>query len=213
MKRILILFGLTVLFACKPEVYLGPLDSPVGNWRSAESIYYFNGETVYQNNSCEYSAISFYKDSLCCIEGRKGTFKYYMSEVEDSLVVDSVAWHIEELTGKFLKLDYLEDLRWKDRVAEDGTSESLENDLSGGAGSGTESAPDESSKGDSEKGPIVLPVQYEGVSIVSDGNGSYMYSDLEGKDVPCRYISHTDENGNLVIDCWFDSRHDTYKPF
>ena len=58
MKRILILV-IVVLASCKPEVYLGPLESPVGNWRSSESIYYFNGEIVGQNNSCEYSAISF----------------------------------------------------------------------------------------------------------------------------------------------------------
>lgn len=188
MKKVIFAFtaALVLSAACKPKVYLGPLDSPVGNWRSSESIYYFNEKTVWQDNSGEYSAISFYKDSLCCIEGRKGAFIYYMSEVDDSLVVDSVAWHIEELTGRFLKLDYLEDLRWKSKAAEEGSS---------------------------EKEPIVLPVQYEGMTIVSDGNGGYMYSGLEGKDIPCRYISHTDENGDLVIDCWFDSRHDTYKPF
>lgn len=188
MKKVIFAFAAALVLsaACKPKVYLGPLDSPVGNWRSSESIYYFNEKTVWQDNSCEYSAISFYKDSLCCIEGRKGAFRYYMSEVDDSLVVDSVAWHIEELTGRLLKLDYLEDLRWKSKAAEEGSS---------------------------EKEPIVLPVQYEGMTIVSDGNGGYMYSGLEGKDIPCRYISHTDENGDLVIDCWFDSRHDTYKPF
>lgn len=208
MKKVIFAFAVALVLsaACKPKVYLGPLDSPVGNWRSSESIYYFNEKTVWQDNSCEYSAISFYKDSLCCIEGRKGAFKYYMSEVDDSLVVDSVVWHIEELTGRLLKLDYLEDLRWKSKAAEEGTDD-------GSSGSGTEAASDKSSEGDSKKEPIVLPIQYEGMTIVSDGNGGYMYSGLEGKDIPCRYISHTDENGDLVIDCWFDSRHDTYKPF
>ena len=202
MKKMIFAFATALVLSasCKPETYLGPLDSPVGNWRSSESIYYFNEKTVWQDNSCEYSAISFYKDSLCCIEGRKGTFRYYMSEVDDSLVVDSVAWHIEELTGRFLKLDYLEDLRWKSKAAEEGTHESS-----------SDSATETASDNDAET--IVLPVQYEGMTIVSDGNGGYMYSGLEGKDIPCRYISHTDENGDLVIDCWFDSRHDTYKPF
>ncbi len=210
MKKVILasVLALALSAACKPEVYLGELDSPIGNWKSSESIYYFNGEIVFQNNECEYSAISFYKDSLCCIEGRKGAFEYYMSEVDDSLVVDSVAWHIEELTGRFLKLDYLKDLRWKKGGAgEDSTGNGS------GIGDGTETASVESPDGDSGNGPIVLPVQYEGVTIVSDGNGGYMYSSTEGKDIPCRYISHTDENGNLVIDCWFDSRHDTYKPF
>ena len=195
MKKVIFAFAVAMILsvACKPKVYLGPLDSPIGNWRSSESIYYFNEKTVWQDNSCEYSAISFYKDSLCCIEGRKGAFKYYMSEVDDSLVVDSIAWHIEELTGRFLKLDYLEDLRWKSEAAEEGT--------------------DDGSSSNGTKEPIVLPVQYEGMTIVSDGKKGYMYSDAEGNDIPCRYISHTDENGDLVIDCWFDSRHDTYKPF
>ena len=202
MKKVMFFAALILAAACGPKTYLGKLDSPVGNWKSSESIYYFNGEIIFQNTECEYSAISFYKDSLCCIEGRKGAFKYYMSEVDDSLVVDSVAWHIEELTGRFLKLNYLEDLRWK--KAETGED-------SPGIVDGTASV--ESSGSDSETDPIVLPVQYEGVTIVSDGNGGYMYSSTEGKDIPCRYISHTDENGNLVIDCWFDSRHDTYTPF
>ena len=160
MKRILILV-IVVLASCKPEVYLGPLESPVGNWRSSESIYYFNGEIVGQNNSCEYSAISFYKDSLCCMEGVKGAFIYHMSETGDSLIVDSLAWHIEELTGRFMKLEYLEDF-------------------------GT---------------------------IVSDGKGGYMYSGTDGKDIPCRYYEHIEEDGTQITDWWFDSRHDTYKPF
>ena len=50
-----------------------------------------------------------------------------MSETGDSLVIDSVAWHIEEMSGRLLKLDYLEDLRAKtedtessDEVADNG---------------------------------------------------------------------------------------------
>ena len=196
MKKLI--FTLAVVLAlsaaCKPKEYLGPLASPLGNWHSSESIYYFNGETVYQNNSCEYSAISFYKDSLCCIEGRKGTFQYYMSETGDSLVIDSVAWHIKEMTGRLLKLDYLEDLRAKtedtessDEVADNGAEE--------------------------DEGPIMLPVEYKGVTIDSDGAEGYMYTNSEGKEIPCRYVGHDGEDGILIIDCWFDSRSDAYKPF
>jgi len=185
MKRILIL-AIVVLASCKPEVYLGPLESPVGNWRSSESIYYFNGEIVGQNNSCEYSAISFYKDSLCCMEGVKGAFAYHMSETGDSLIVDSLAWHIEELTGRFMKLEYLEDFR------------------TGGTVIDTE---------ESEEEFIQTPLEYKGKTIVSDGKGGYMYTGTDGKDIPCRYYEHTEEDGTQIIDWWFDSRHDTYKPF
>ena len=105
MKRFLILIGLISLFACKPEVYLGPLDSPIGNWQGVISKYYFNGEYVYEAPGCTYSAISFYKDSLCCIEGVKGAFKW--NYTSDSLIVDTTVWRVSELTGKMMNLDYL----------------------------------------------------------------------------------------------------------
>ena len=105
MRRILILIGLIALASCKPEVYLGPLDSPVGNWQGVVSKYYFNGEYIYEAPGCTYSAISFYKDSLCCIEGIKGTFKWTFSE--DSLVVDSTIWKVIDLSGRKMDLDYL----------------------------------------------------------------------------------------------------------
>ena len=52
MKKTIFAFtlALTLGLSCKPEVYLGPLDNPMGNWKSSESIYYFNGETVYQKD-------------------------------------------------------------------------------------------------------------------------------------------------------------------
>ncbi len=202
MKKSIFAFtlALTLGLSCKPEVYLGPLDNPMGNWKSSESIYYFNGETVYQNNTCEYSAISFYRDSLCCIEGRKGIFNYYMSEPGGTLTVDSLVWQIEELTGRFLKLSYLEDLRAD--ASENGSSE--------------ESPDTDSSQTEEEtdvQGPVQLPVEYNGVTIESDGNGGYTYTGAAGKKFPCRYVSHTEEDGTVVIDCWFDFRLDTYRPF
>ena len=196
MKRSVILsaIALICIVACKPKQYLGPLDSPLGNWKSSESIYYFNGETVWQNDTCEYTAISFYKDSLCCIEGRKGTFEYHMSDEGDMLTVDSLVWEIEELTGRFLKLQYVEDLRMEE------------------AGIPAEGEDDGDSE-DADADPITLPVDYKGMSIVSDGNGGYMYLGRDGKPVPCRYIAHPEEDGTFTVDCWFDSRHDTYRPF
>lgn len=93
------------MVSCKPEVYLGPLDSPLGNWKSEASKYYFNGENVYENSLCTYSAISFYKDSLCCIEGVKGAFVWTLEN--DNLVVDTLVWKVVEMTGANLALDYL----------------------------------------------------------------------------------------------------------
>ena len=105
MRRILILIGLIALASCKPEVYLGPLDSPVGNWQGVVSKYYFNGEYIYEAPGCTYSAISFYKDTLCCIEGIKGAFKWTYSS--DTLIVDTTVWRVAELTGRMMNLDYL----------------------------------------------------------------------------------------------------------
>lgn len=105
MKRILILLGILAIASCKPEVYLGPLDSPLGNWKGMVSKYYFDGEYVYEAPGCTYSAISFYKDSLCCIEGVKGTFKWTYSG--DSLVVDSTIWKVTDLSGKMMVMDYI----------------------------------------------------------------------------------------------------------
>ena len=38
--------------SCKPDVYTGPLDSPVGNWMGIRSQYLFNGEQVADIDSC-----------------------------------------------------------------------------------------------------------------------------------------------------------------
>lgn len=206
MKKVMFLAALLLAAACGPKTYLGELDSPVGNWKSSESIYYFNGEIVFQNNACEYSAISFYQDSLCCIEGRKGAFQYYVSS--DSLVVDSVAWHIEEMTGRFLKLQYLEDFRLKEAPEDDSSVPSPSSEQSARQ---TGVSPDNEETTDD--GPVKLPVEYKGMTIISDGKDGYAYSGTSGVLVPCRYYGHTEEDGSLIIDCWFDSRHDTYKPF
>lgn len=99
-----------VAVSCKPEVYTGPLDSPVGNWRGTWSEYFFNSEMVGDlANASEYSAISFYEDSLCCIEGVKGAFHYKYSG--DSLTIDSTSvWVVEELYGNRMTLRHLEEL-------------------------------------------------------------------------------------------------------
>lgn len=107
MKKSYIIIAIVaaLIVGCKPALYTGPLDSPLGNWRSSESRYFFAGEEVFQDDSCMFSAISFYKDSLCCMEGMKGTFRWEHSG--DSLVVDSTIWRVTALTGQRMALDYL----------------------------------------------------------------------------------------------------------
>ena len=105
MKKLLILFSLLTLASCGPKTYLGPLDSPEGSWKGIVSKYYFNGEYVYEAPGCTYSAISFYADSLCCIEGIKGAFNWTYSS--DSLVVDTTIWRAAELSGRLMTLEYI----------------------------------------------------------------------------------------------------------
>ena len=111
MKRILYVCIALALVSCKPEAYTGPLDSPVGNWKGVWSEFYFDSELVGDlSNVCEYSAISFYKDSLCCIEGVKGAFHY--SFKEDLLVIDSTSvWSVDELYGDHMVIRHLKDLK------------------------------------------------------------------------------------------------------
>ena len=96
------------LAACKPEAYTGPLDSPVGNWDGVYTDYYFNGEMVGEAEDCQYSAISFYKDGLCCIEGVKGAFPYNYDQAFDLLTIDNTTWSVCTLTGAEMVLQYIE---------------------------------------------------------------------------------------------------------
>ena len=93
MKRLITgILAAAALIACKPETYTGPLDSPIGSWDGVKAEYYFNGELVGQVEECQYSAISFYKEGLCCIEGVKGTFPYTYEHSSGTLVIDNTIW-------------------------------------------------------------------------------------------------------------------------
>ena len=105
MKRLLITTAILAFVGCGPKEYLGPLDSPLGNWEGKDSKYYFAGEYVYEDQKCTYSAISFYQDSLCCIEGVKGAFKWTYDE--STLVVDSTSWNVVDLSGQMMALDFI----------------------------------------------------------------------------------------------------------
>ena len=58
MKKILyIALSVALFFACKPEAYNGPLDTPVGNWQQAGCDYYFNGENVGDADSSDRKSV------------------------------------------------------------------------------------------------------------------------------------------------------------
>ena len=115
MRRFIIsILAAVSLAACKPEAYTGPLDSPVGSWDGVKAEYYFNGDLVGETDVCEYTAISFYQDGLCCIEGIKGSFPYTYDHSSGILVIENTIWTIPTLTGaemvlKYLETTYLED--------------------------------------------------------------------------------------------------------
>ena len=194
MKRILILLGILALASCKPETYLGPLDSPLGNWKGVVSKYYFNGENVYEAPGCTYSAISFYKDSLCCIEGVKGAFKWTYSG--DSLVVDTTVWKVTELSGRIMNLDYL-------GIIEKPAAEPDEEVAVTGDGSTDDETPIPTD-------PVTFA--YQGQTIETDGS-KYWYMNADGKTVPCFPLNETAEDGSETILCWWDTRSDYYNPF
>ena len=113
-KLITTILAAVSLVACKPETYTGPLDSPVGNWDGVKAEYYFNGEMVGETDECQYSAISFYKDGLCCIEGVKGSFPYSYDDTSGRLAVDNTIWSVNTLTGAEMVLEYLETIYTED---------------------------------------------------------------------------------------------------
>ena len=187
MRKLLTSLTLLTLAACGPKTYLGPLDSPVGNWKEAVSKYYFNGENVYEAQSCTYSATSFYKDSLCCIQGVKGTFKWTYSG--DSLVVDSTIWKVTDLSGRKMDLDYLGMIE-----------KSVTNPDENVAAAGEETQEPQS------------PIEYKGKTIETDGQ-KHWYLNAEGRSVPCFPVNETAEDGSSTVVCWWDTRSDSYNPF
>ena len=197
--------------ACEPEAYTGPLDSPVGNWDGIQSEYYFDGELVGEAEGCQYSAISFYKDGLCCIEGVKGAFPYTYDPASGQLTVDKVVWSVKTLTGAEMVLEYIETL-YPDPV-----EPAEAQDDSPSEGEGTDEDTDEGSDEGEEVGPkpdsngVILPAEYKGKTINADSNG-YYYEAGENDRVYCFFFGARDEEGTLTIDFWYDSHVDYFIP-
>lgn len=202
--------------ACKPEVYTGPLDSPVGNWEGVHTDYYFDGEMVGEAEACQYSAISFYKDGLCCIEGIKGAFPYTYDPTFSRLTVDNIIWAVTKLTGAEMVLEYIETIFPEPIAPAEAQDESAEGNPENGEG--TEGDEGNGSDGDEEEsGPqpdkngIILPVEYKGKTIEADSNG-YYYETAGQERVYCNFYGGRDEAGILVIDFWYDNHIDTFIP-
>lgn len=108
MKRFAIILSVLLLAACKPDAYLGPLDSPVGNWEGYKGEFYFNGEKVAELDSCSIKAISFYKQGFCCIENVKGAFPYTYDHASGDLQIDSTRWNVPTLTGAEMVMEFID---------------------------------------------------------------------------------------------------------
>ena len=108
MKRFIYIAFAFIAFSCQPVPYLGPLDSPVGNWDGYKGEYFFNGEMVAELDSCEFKGISFYKQGYCCIEGVKGAFPYVYNESNGDLQIDSTLWHVPTLTGTEMIMEFVD---------------------------------------------------------------------------------------------------------
>ena len=183
MRKFCIFLGAVLAFAsCKPETYIGPLDSPIGNWDGVKTEYYFNGEFVGEAESCQYPAISFYNDGLCCIEGIKGAFPYTYENASGLLQIENTIWAIQTLTGAELIMEYLE----------------------------TTFPEDEEVEAEPDKNGLVLPLEYAGVAINADNNGYYYESGQER--IYCNFFGSKDETGTLLIDFWYDRHTDYFIP-
>ena len=205
-KLIFIILAAASLAACKPEVYTGKLDSPVGNWDGVRSEYYFNGEWVAETQECEYPAISFYQGGLCCIEGVKGAFPYTYDSSTELLIVDSTVWAVQTLTGTEMVLEYLERI-----ISEDDEPETPE----------LPEEPEMPEVKPDENG-LILPVEYNGVDINADEHGYYYeyYYECGYERIYCQFYGTKDETGTLlkdesgavIIEFWYDRHIDYFIP-
>ena len=241
MRRFIIFIGtLLALVSCKPEVYTGPLDSPVGNWDGVKTDYYFTGKMVGQEEGCEYSAISFYKDMLCCIEGVKGAFPFIYNESNGDLQIDSTLWSVPTLTGEGMIMKFVDRIYPPEPEPEnpeggtpeggdpeggdEGSPEETPETEEPGHGSGADpetdpEQPEEPEKPEEpaepevkpDKNGVILPAEYKGFTIEANKNG-YFYMNAAGKKVYCGFKGWKNEADSLIIDFWYDSSTNYFVP-
>lgn len=221
MKKILyiIVSGL-MLFACKPEAYVGPLDSPVGNWQGIGCDYYFNGDLVGDADSSYYSAMTFYKEGLVCIEGLKGAFPFSYDPQTHILQIDSLSWAVVNLHSEDMTLKYLGRIYPTPPSADEVKSEDTDDAEDGGSennGSNEGGNPDEGEVPEEDQGPkpdkngIILPANYQGFTIEADSN-DYYYINSSGSKIYCTPVGQLNAEGIMDIALWYDTRTDYYGP-
>ena len=208
MKKIIIYIACLAGFlavSCKPDAYTGPLDSPVGNWEGIRSQYLFNGEQVADIDSCETTAISFYKQGLCCIEGKKGAFPYIYDQETGHLQIDNSLWQVLTLTGAEVVMQYLYTAYPPEETPEvaPASEETPE----------TPDTPEEPEVPEvkPDANGVILPAEYNGFTITSNTNG-YFYKNEADEIVYCNFKGWKDESGTLIIDFWYDSHIDHFIP-
>ena len=212
MKKILIYIACLAGFlavSCKPDAYTGPLDSPVGNWEGIRSQYLFNGEQVADIDSCETTAISFYKQGLCCIEGVKGAFAYTYDQETGYLQIDNSLWQVITLTGAEVVMQYLYTAYPPEETPEETPEVSP----------AAEETPETPETPEDPKVPevkpdangVILPAEYNGFTITSNTNG-YFYKNEADETVYCKFKGWKNETDSLIIDFWYDSHIDHFIP-
>lgn len=231
MKRLAIILSVLLLAACKPDAYLGPLDSPVGNWEGYKGEFYFNGEKVAELDSCSIKAISFYKQGFCCIENVKGAFPYTYDHASGDLQIDSTRWNIPTLTGAEMAMKFIDRILPPEPVVPEQPSEPEKPSEPAGPGDTEEPGDDEPENpegGDGSEEPevpvepeepevkpdangVILPAEYKGFTINADKNG-YYYVNASGKTVYCNFRGVKDASDILIIDFWYDTTTSYFRP-
>ena len=205
MKKILFILMLGIAaISCKPTPYLGPLDSPVGNWEGVKGQYRFNGEMVAELDSCVFSAISFYRQGYCCIEGMNGAFPFIYDNESGDLQIDSTLWSVKTLTGAEMVMDFV------DRIYPEAPETDPEADQEAESETPEEDTPETPSAPD--KNGVILPAEYKGFTIEADRNG-YFYINDSGKTVYCNFKGTKNDADSLIIDFWYDTHTNHFVSF
>ena len=226
--------------SCEPEVYTGPLDSPIGSWDGIRSDYYFNGEMIAALDSCETTAISFYKQGLCCIEGVKGAFPFIYDDAHSLLQIDSTLWAVEKLMGTEMVLSYLYRILPQPAEPAAHLKATLMNETDTPEGSedleqpeDTEEPvePEEPTEPENPEEPMepeepaepeepvikpdangfILPIEYRGVTINADKYGYYYINRTESV-VYCNFKGWKNADKTWTVDFWYDAHTDYFIP-
>jgi hypothetical protein len=216
-KTFYILISGLILFACKPEAYVGPLDSPIGNWDGIRCEYYFNGENVGDADTTYYSAMTFYKEGLCCIEGVKGAFPFLYDDQANTLQIDSLLWEVINLHTEDMTLKYLGRIYPALPPADEVQSAETNDNPDSGSDMADGEVPEEVGQPEEDQGPkpdkngIILPVEYQGFTIDADPN-DYYYINSNGSKTYCTPVGQLNAEGIMDITLWYDTRTDYYGP-